>query len=362
MSQELLVPNLSVNDDELQIFFVVEDGTHVTVGEQICEFESSKSTAVYSSESEGYIKFLVGDGDTVKVGKPFALISLSEVIINEDKSKIKELLEKQLPININLTNKAAKLITEYNLDKTKLPTNILLKEEDIISIFGLSKTNKKDSSNSSSGRPRYERIVVIGAGKGAEVVIDLLRDDYNKTIVGLVDDNVKTMQNYLYPILDCTVEDFPNRIERSSFDTVIISFGADLRSMKKRSEVFQHYKSKGIKFTNVISSKALVKSGVIIGEGNLIGDNVYIGTMTEIGDNNSISYSAIIGHHNTIGSHNLIAPSVNTSGSVIIGNNCIIPAGVNVINRLKIGDSCVFPLGYNVNSDVKNSTVIKNEL
>jgi UDP-perosamine 4-acetyltransferase len=253
------------------------------------------------------------------------------------------------------------LIKELNLDETQLPSNVLLKEEDIISIFGLSKSYNKEKSHSSSMGSRYERVVIIGAGKGAEVVIDLLRDDLRKEIVGLVDDNLKEMPNYSFPILECSVEDFPDKIERSSFDTVIISFGADLRSMIKRYEVFKLYKSKGIKFTNVISSKASIKSGVIIGEGNLLGDNVYIGTMTEIGDNNSISYSAIIGHHNTIGSHNLIAPSVNTSGSVIIGDNCILPAGVNVINRVRIGNSCIFPIGYNVISDIENSTVIKNE-
>jgi sugar O-acyltransferase (sialic acid O-acetyltransferase NeuD family) len=361
MSQELLVPNLSVNDDELQIFFVIEDGARVSVGEQICEFESSKSTAVYSSESEGYIKFLVGDGDTVKVGKPFALLSLNDFTSTDFDKKMLEPSASQPLSNINLTNKAAKLIKELNLDETQLPSNVLLKEEDIISIFGLSKSYKKEKSHSSSMGSRYERVVIIGAGKGAEVVIDLLRDDLRKKIVGLVDDNLKEMPNYSYPILECSVEDFPDKIERSSFDTVIISFGADLRSMIKRYEVFKQYKSKGIKFTNVISSKALIKSGVIIGEGNLLGDNVYIGTMTEIGDNNSISYSAIIGHHNTIGSHNLIAPSVNTSGSVIIGDNCILPAGVNVINRVRIGNSCIFPIGYNVISDIENSTVFKNE-
>lgn len=201
-----------------------------------------------------------------------------------------------------------------------------------------------------------ERIIIVGAGKGAEVLIDILDDYYDKQVVLLVDDKVRDFPGY--KVSSYGVNEFADLADRSEFDTAIISLSANRKIMKLRSKIFNYYRTRGIEFTNVIAKSAEIRRDVKIGQGNIIGANVYIGTLTVLGDNNAISYNAVIGHHNVIGNCNLLAPGIMTSGSVIIGSDCIIPAGVNFINRVQIGSNVVLPVGYNVTENIADNTFI----
>ncbi len=191
------------------------------------------------------------------------------------------------------------------------------------------------------------------------MVVDILLEDKDKIVVGLVDDKVIDFNYYDIPIVYNNVMNFPKNFDKNYYDTVIISFGSNLRTMRIRHKVYLHYKQYGIKFTNAISKSAEIRRGVTLGEGNVIGSRVYIGTLTKIGNNNLISYGCLIGHHNIIGDSNLFGPGVILSGSVIIGNNCVIGAGVSFINRVSIGDNVVLPVGYNVMKDIPSNEVIK---
>lgn len=358
---DILMPRLGANDNTVKLcLWCVASGDYISKGQVIAIVETTKETKEIIAPGDGYIFLCVNEYDDVEVGFCVAYLSdNADGLASEEETDCFPKKNNPDPVIIsNITKKALALAEKEGLDLASLPKEKMLREKDILEII-----NKKKASVPKGAIFNFdkERVVIIGAGNGAEVVIDILMDDYDKKIVGIVDDNRNVTRNFGYQILPCNINEFIETYDKSAYDTVIISIGADLKSMKIRREIFEKAKAAGIVFTNVIAKSAEIRRSVMIGEGNLIGAGVYIGTKTIIGNNNSISYRATIGHHNAIGDHNLIAPNVVTSGSVSIGNNVILPACVALKNRVSIGDNVTLPLGYMVVSNIDTDTVIKEK-
>lgn len=358
------LPSFDVNDREAVITEIcVENKQKIVAGQKLFIVENTKAVNEIVAEEQGYILIVCKKLETKKTGDSLAYIFPTIEKLQQFKP---EHIEKQAREEVNATKKAIDLAQDLGIDIREVAgrvTENVVKVRDVQLYFDTLKRNSEKTSNHNHVfKYDRERVVIIGAGNGAEVVIDLLRDDPEKDIVGLVDDHVKKMVNYDYKMYECGINEFPDQSDRDEYDTVIISIGATLKSMQLRKKIFEKYKSKGLLFTNVVSKSAEIRRGVKLGIGNLIGAQSYIGTLTEIGDNNSIGYGTYIGHHNLVGSNNLIAPGFISSGSVEIGNSCIIPAGVVTRNCVKIGDNAVLPVGYRVVNSIEKDTVVQQKL
>ncbi len=358
---KVTMPVIDVNEEKATITEILfGEGDEVRKGDIIMSAENTKATSDITSPSDGFFLPICKSFEEIVSGKTIAFIfdtidELADYKRSDDSVDIED--EK---VDINATKKALALAKEKGIDIAIIASmkgDGVIKEKDVQEYIN---SNVKEISDvKPSFILKRERVVIIGAGNGAEVVIDILLDDPTKEIVGLVDDNVRKLKNYSFPVLDCTIKDFPDKYGLDFYDTAIISIGANLSSMKFRRSVFEDYVRRGVKFTNAISKSAELRRGVQLGVGNIIGSGCYIGTLTRIGDNNSISYGTNIGHHNIVGSHNLFAPGVFTSGSDEIGNSCILPAGVAMVNRAVIGDDVVVPVGYAITNNLESGTVIK---
>ena len=199
-----------------------------------------------------------------------------------------------------------------------------------------------------------KRIVIIGAGTGGEVIADTLRWNVDYKVIGLVDDDpIKRYFNFC--VIHNNIKKFPYEFDRSLYDAVIISIASD---MKLRKEIFELYKSKGIKFINAIDKSAVIGGNVKIGEGNFIGANTYIGTSSIVGDNNWIAASVNIDHHNKVGNHNLFGPNFSSPGIVTIGNSNKFGANSSLNNYAVIGDNNIILNNVSVYKKVGNGQVI----
>lgn len=365
---QVILPNFDVNEDEATITEIhVNEGAFVKRGELLFSVENTKASKDILAEQEGYIRILCEEFSVKKIGE-----SLGEIYSTIEEYKeacaAGDTIEKsKTEAYLNATKKAIELAAELNLSIEAIcrdKKSGVVKTEDVRNFV-----KKKNGTNSNAAffsrrinQYDRERVVIIGAGKGAEIVIDIFMDDKDKYVVGLVDSYEKEFTSYSYPILSCDVYNFPEKIDRSMYDTVILSIGSTLQTMQFRKELFETYKNKGIKFTNAIGNNVNIRRAVKIGVGNVMPHNSYVGTGSVIGDNNMISYGLYLGHHCVVGSHNLLAPGFTTAGCVDIGNECIIQTGVNTRSFVKIGNKVVLPVGYSVECDIADGTIINNFL
>lgn len=186
------------------------------------------------------------------------------------------------------------------------------------------------------------RLLVIGAGRGADQVIDAVDNFMGKAndifpgIVGFMDDN-NTREPY-WGSVD------PSKVAGlfKDFDAAIISVST---SIEFRERVFKEFREAGAKFANVIHPTAYVSPTAEIGKGNVILAQCHIGAYARIGDNNFISAKCSIEHHNKVGSHNTFGPAVVTSSRVEIGDRCRFGTGIFMEPNVTIGDDCIVASG-----------------
>lgn len=359
---EVRLPNFDVNDVEAVISEVyAEEGTRVEKGQVLFKIENAKAIREIQAEESGICRLYCKELDRVKVGELLAEIY-------HDREEYEKACTQPAPgteeeIKARATNKALELARILGVDIEEVARSKnggIVKTVDVRLYADSKKAASKESEVPQRINPYdRERVLIIGAGKGAEIVIDILLDDRDKYVAGLVDSHVKEFPGYSYPLFTMDVREVARKIDKALYDTVILSMGSTMNTMKFRRELFQAYEAEGLSFSNAIARSVDIRRAVRIGKGNIIMHHSYIGTGTVIGDNNVISYGLNLGHHCVMGSHNLIAPSFVTAGSVSVGDECVITTGVVTRTSVKIGSRVVLPLGYAVHSDIADDTIIR---
>ena len=348
---EIKIPKFDVNDNNVTITEIyVSEGTVVKQFDKLFKAESTKMVRDILSEYNGYIHLCCNTFDIKKTGEVAAVVFETEEEYKEA-AKQQSTEKKEEKKEVNATAKAIKLAAELKVDINEIA---LEKKDGVVKTADVeifAKRKKSESKNNSMNHldsvptaiNEYdrERVMIIGAGRLSEQVIDIFLDDKDKYIAGLVDSYKTEYPSYNFPLFTCNVYDFHRKIDKKYYDTVIIATGGDKNSMNFRRELYNLYKQNGIQFTNAIGNNVNIRRAVKIGDNNIIMHNCFIGTGARIGSDNIISYGTCIGHHCVLGSHNLFAPAFTTPGSVKVGDNNIIMTGVNTINYITIGSNVI---------------------
>jgi len=191
-----------------------------------------------------------------------------------------------------------------------------------------------------------QKIVVIGGGGHAKVVMSLINKLTFFEIVGYTDiQNKGRMLNYDYMGNDTDFLNVSNDINYAAFG---IGENVD-QSMKKN--IIEKYKKNGINFPTLISPHAIINEDVEFGEGTIILDGVIINPSTRIGSFVTVYPNCVIEHDTIIEDNVYLAPSVNMCGGVIIKANSKIGNGVTIKDYITIKP----------NSLIESGTIIKND-
>lgn len=190
-------------------------------------------------------------------------------------------------------------------------------------------------------------LIIFGAGKGAELLIDYFKCECERVrIAGLVDDNA-TGEVMGCPILGTS--ETVAQYDPDKFKAIISVSSPSLRH--KWWNMFASFEFIGAELSGWPANTK-------VGAGNVVFPGVTIDRFSSIGHNNVISAGTYIAHHCKVGSHNLFGPGVHLSGLVTIGSGCSFGAGVMIEPYVTIGDRCSIASGTVVVRDVPCDTRI----
>jgi UDP-perosamine 4-acetyltransferase len=201
-----------------------------------------------------------------------------------------------------------------------------------------------------------EKILIIGAGVHAEVILNMLLCYNDNEIVGFTDITKKKGDKILgYPILgtDSIILDLANQ---GKIDSVIIGLGYKL--LETRQEIFNFCKKNNIKLTKAIHPSAIISITSTIGEGVAIMAGAIINPNTIIGDNTVINTGAIIDHNNIIGNNVFIQIGAKLAGNVVVHDNTIVGMGSNILEKLEIGSNSIIGAGSVVLKNILNNQIV----
>jgi sugar O-acyltransferase (sialic acid O-acetyltransferase NeuD family) len=193
-----------------------------------------------------------------------------------------------------------------------------------------------------------KNIAILGAGGHAKVIIDLIKELNQYSIVGIYDDN-KTGYFSGIKILG-KISELDKKIEN-----YVIGIGSD----KVRKMIYKKYKDLNwpvlIHPRSIVSKTVEIEKGTVVFAGSVIQTEVKIGKFCIINTNCNIDHECMVGNYTSI------CPGSTICGQVIIGNLVFIGANSTVIQCLKIEDNSIIGAGSVIIKNVnKNSKIVGN--
>ncbi len=193
-----------------------------------------------------------------------------------------------------------------------------------------------------------EKLVVFGAGGHAKVVIDIIEQQGNYEIAGLLDDDLKLQgQRFFgYPVLGTRAQ-LPALLSAQLRHAVVaIGDNAD------RAAVAMQLHQLGWLFAGAVHPRASIGRGVNIGPGSVVMAGCVVNADAYLGAQVIVNTGATVDHDCRIEDNVHIAPGCHLCGNVGVGQASLLGAGAIVTPGVRIGRHVIVGAGSTVIRDV----------
>lgn len=349
----IIVPKEGVSDTSYKVVDIyVKNGEAVKKGSMLGAYESSKAVFDIASEYEGYAFTTFKTGDTIAVGDTFFAVSNENIFpVELDIKKPAKLPPANTQIQISA--KAMQLLTENNIDPSLLNMD-LIREKDVTAYLeSVANTSKPAPDTGYSFRKND--VVIYGNGGHAKMCADIIMQNRQYNIAGIIDDNPNSTGLRNYTLFgDSNVL---NELYEKGLRHIIIGIGF-LNKLKKREELYNRLSLK-FSIPTIIHPRALIEPSVIMGDGNQIMSGAIIGSDAVIGNNCIINSGAIISHDCTIGNSTHVTPGAVLAGHIKTGERCLIGMSVNIMIGTEIGNDVTINNGLSVFKNIPSGMIVK---
>jgi len=195
-----------------------------------------------------------------------------------------------------------------------------------------------------------KKIIIIGAGEHAHVLLDLLLEQ-NMNVIGLSDSNPNLKGSKVYGIPVIGNDDDVIKNYKPS-DVLIVNGMGSVGSTKIRAKVYKNFTEHGFNFLTVVHPSAIISKRAKLCEGAQVLAGAIINTEAVIGENTIINTKTSVDHGCNIGANCHIAPGCVLSGCVAVGDNTHIGTGSSIIQGINIGGNTLVGAGSVVVHDI----------
>lgn len=199
-----------------------------------------------------------------------------------------------------------------------------------------------------------ERIILIGCGEHARMIIDNIDQMKNIEIFGLIaadkEDTGKKVMGYEVVCCDDNVDVLLQ--ENPDISGYFIGVG----DMRIRQRLAAKYDRK-IRAVNIIHPAAIVSRYATIGTGNLFEAYTKIANGVILGSHCIVNSFTSVNHDQIIGNNVLLAGNVSMAGKSI-GDNTLIADGASIGFKKNVGRCCIVGDGAVVTKDIPDYSIV----
>ena len=188
------------------------------------------------------------------------------------------------------------------------------------------------------------KIVVIGAGGHARVVMDALLKLGGYEIVGLTDPRADLHGKQVDGVTVLGDDAVLPSLLQQGIRAACMGIGG-IGDNRPRANAFDHVRSLGFSFVNVVHPSAVVASTVRMGTGNTLAANSVLNAGAVVGADVIVNTGATVDHECVIGDHVHISPGATLSGGVTVGAMTHIGSGAVVMQGIRIGECALVAAG-----------------
>jgi UDP-perosamine 4-acetyltransferase len=201
------------------------------------------------------------------------------------------------------------------------------------------------------------RVIGIGAGGHAKVLLESLRARADIELVGLLDadPDLKGSEVLGVPVLGG--DELIDKLHRTGVHNAFIGVGGTGDNSHRR-RLFELLKTTGFEVLSIIHPAAVLSPSASIGEGTCLCPGAIVSAGARIGRNVIVNTGAIVEHDCQVGDHVHIASGAVLAGGVVVGDGAHIGAAASIRQGVKIGPDALVAMGAVVVDDVPAGTIV----
>jgi sugar O-acyltransferase (sialic acid O-acetyltransferase NeuD family) len=169
-----------------------------------------------------------------------------------------------------------------------------------------------------------KKILLIGGGGHCKSVIDVIEQEGQFQIVGIIDKAELFGTNVLgYPVIGNDL-DLESLAKKHAYALITIG---QIKSPDQRIKLFDLAKRAGFTMPSILSPRAYISKHAFIGDGTVVMHDALINAKAIVGENCIINSKALVEHDSIISAHCHISTCVTINGGVTVGTGCFIGSG-----------------------------------
>jgi len=205
--------------------------------------------------------------------------------------------------------------------------------------------------------PSKYKVLGLGAGGHARVVLDAAQETGDYEIIGLIDLSESTSGKSVDGVeilgSEARLEDLYQRGIRHVFNGI-----GGISDNTLHAEVYHRVVQLGFEFVTVIHPRATISRNVSIGSGSVLLAGAVVNAGTIIGANVIVNTNATIEHECLIGNHVHVAPGAILAGKVKVGNHAHIGAGSIIRQGIVVESQAIVGAGAVVVKNIPAGTCV----
>jgi UDP-perosamine 4-acetyltransferase len=196
-----------------------------------------------------------------------------------------------------------------------------------------------------------KRVVGLGAGGHAKVVLEILRLIGGYEIVGLLDPKQELWGTEVLGVPVLGDDGLLSELYKENVKHAFIGLGT-VGDTRPRRQLYEKACRYGFHIVRAIHPQAIVAASAEIGDGPTVMASAVVGTAVRLGGNVIVNTGAIIEHDCVIGEHVHIATGVRLASTVQVRTGVHIGVGATVRQGITIGTDVIVGAGAVVIRDV----------
>lgn len=195
------------------------------------------------------------------------------------------------------------------------------------------------------------KVIGLGAGGHAKVLIEIIRLINEYEVVGLLDPDIRKIGTLVKGVSVLGDDSLLSEMHSQGVLFAFIGLGG-VGNTCTRQRLYSKTVLSGFSIASIIHPKSIISLSAQIGQGAHILPGSIINADVRVGQNVILNSGAIIEHDCMIGDHVHIASGARLAGGVRIGEGTHIGMGASVLQGIKIGEKVIVGAGAVVTKDV----------
>ena len=199
-----------------------------------------------------------------------------------------------------------------------------------------------------SVRKEDNRLVVLGAGDHAKVVIATIEAQTTYKVIGLLDDDESKHGTTWYGHQVLGGNGQLARLREQGVTNAFVAIGDNVA----RARLAKLAVKTGFGLTSVVHPTAVILNGSVIGEGSVVLPHAFVGADAQVGRGAILSVGTVVAHDCILGEWCQLCPGVKLGGHVQVGDYALIGMGAAVLPGTSVGRQAVVGANAAVISDI----------